>query len=177
MTTVKSEDWCFEHGMSRRSCPCPSCREDRYLEKLRKYTEHYSMSPERMKEILNMPQERTHGYIIRWRTQRAAEIGAWRYLMYGEDDSSDLGHAWVMSLRVASLAVRERNPTAEIVRVRRVEGEDQWVPLTHDEAEDIRLQTSSGAHRFFNDVGDQFHILKRIPAAPRWEIDEEDDNG
>jgi hypothetical protein len=118
-------------------------------------------------------QPRTHGYVIRW---PAGKLGPFKYAGNYATDKS-LKKAFVYTLPQASQQLRAgfADHAAEIVRVRRVEGEDRWAIMSFERARNIRLQTAVvGADIAFNTASAVYQIVERISTAPRWEIDEEE---
>lgn len=108
------------------------------------------------------------GYVIRW----PGFHGGFKYWSSEHTDPVALDEARVMSLNEASRLFRTLAREAEIVRMRRVEGGERWEKIPDIELSNWLTTTDESRgpeHPTF--------LSHKVPAAPRWELDPEDDNG
>lgn len=120
-----------------------------------------------------MSEERTEGYVIR----SLANPGEYRYqtMHDGARWSHSVNEAEVMSLGVASRFLRGGGySNAEIVRVRRVKGEEGWerLPLGTYRIGPVAPENWPPTTYENSDERQGFTIerLAPVPDAPRWEI-------
>lgn len=118
--------------------------------------------------------DRTHGYVIRWIDSGFTHYSTedhmvWDNVAKMNTPPFDLAFASGALVRIAA-----QRAFARIVRVRRVEGEPTYRDATGIEADEWGWR-AKGNSTVVNSFGHYIILVRRVSAAPHWEIDPEDE--